>query len=133
MFGRNAPRALGVAGVDFISENTPRRVLPTDLGAKEGTKFVHAACGRSHALLVDSEGNVWSAGANNLGQVSDRLSSFPRTIALMGHSTVRSSSDSSNNSVQIYRRTIRGRGTPTRGKGWCRCHLFHYFDRGRKR
>ncbi|KAH0836905.1 regulator of chromosome condensation 1/beta-lactamase-inhibitor protein II [Lanmaoa asiatica] len=68
MFGRNAPCALGVAGVGFISENTPRRVLATELGAKEGTKFVHAACGRSHALLVDSEGNVWSAGANNLGQ-----------------------------------------------------------------
>lgn len=69
MFGRNAPCALGVAGVDFISENTPRRVLATELGAKEGTRFVYAACGRSHALLVDSEGDVWSAGANNLGQV----------------------------------------------------------------
>lgn len=83
MFGRNAPCALGVAGVDFISENTPRRVLATELGAKEGTKFVHAACGRSHALLVDSEGNVWSAGANNLGQVSARLSSFPRMFVFM--------------------------------------------------
>lgn len=70
MFGRNAPSTLGVAGVDFISENTPRRVLATELGAKEGTRFVHAACGRGHALLVDSEGNVWSAGTNNLGQVS---------------------------------------------------------------
>jgi alpha-tubulin suppressor-like RCC1 family protein len=68
MFGRNAPCALGVAGVDFIAEHTPRRVLATELGAKEGTKFVHAACGKSHSLLVDSEGNVWSAGANNLGQ-----------------------------------------------------------------
>ncbi|KAF8448724.1 regulator of chromosome condensation 1/beta-lactamase-inhibitor protein II [Boletus edulis BED1] len=68
MFGRNAPCALGVAGVDFVSENAPRRVLATELGAKPGAKFVHAACGRSTALLVDSEGNVWSAGANNLGQ-----------------------------------------------------------------
>ncbi|KAF9233720.1 regulator of chromosome condensation 1/beta-lactamase-inhibitor protein II [Melanogaster broomeanus] len=68
IFGRNAPSALGVAGVDCIAENTPRRVLATELGAKEGTNFVHAACGRSHSLLVDSEGNVWSAGANNLGQ-----------------------------------------------------------------
>ncbi|KAG6381859.1 regulator of chromosome condensation 1/beta-lactamase-inhibitor protein II [Boletus reticuloceps] len=68
MFGRNAPCALGVAGADFVSENTPRRVLATELGAKAGAKFVHAACGRSNALLVDSEGNVWSAGANNLGQ-----------------------------------------------------------------
>lgn len=69
MFGRNAPCALGVTGVDSVSENKPRRVLAAELGAGKGVKFVHAACGRSHALLVDSEGNVWSAGANNLGQV----------------------------------------------------------------
>lgn len=81
MFGRNAPCALGVAGVDFISENTPRRVLATELGAKEGTKFVHAACGRSHALLVDSEGNVWSAGANNLGQVIPPCHHFPKRLS----------------------------------------------------
>ncbi|KIJ65345.1 hypothetical protein HYDPIDRAFT_88099 [Hydnomerulius pinastri MD-312] len=68
MFGRNAPCALGVANTDLISENTPRRVFATELGAKEGTKFVHAACGRSHSLLVDSEGHVWSAGENKLGQ-----------------------------------------------------------------
>lgn len=133
MFGRNAPCALGVAGADFISENTPRRVVATQLGAKEGTKFVHAACGRSHALLADSEGNVWSAGANNFGQVSIRLSSFLRMVVFMCRSTVRSSGDSSNNSVQIYRRTIRERGTATRGEGWCRYHLFHRLDRGRKR
>ncbi|KAH7919448.1 RCC1/BLIP-II [Leucogyrophana mollusca] len=67
MFGRNAPTALGVKD-DMISETTPRRVLASDLGAEEGTKFVHAACGKSHSLLVDSEGQVWSAGANNYGQ-----------------------------------------------------------------
>ena len=70
MFGRNASSALGVQGVDAISENTPRRVLAADLGAEEGVGFVHAACGRSHSLLVDSDGQVWSAGANNFGQVS---------------------------------------------------------------
>lgn len=68
MFGRNASSALGVLGEDAISEDTPRRVLPTDLGAEEGTRFVHAACGRSHSLLVGDDGLVWSAGANNLGQ-----------------------------------------------------------------
>ena len=73
MFGRNAPCALGVAGVDVVSEDTPRRVLATDLGAERGVRFVHAACGRSHTLLVDSQGNVWSAGANNLGQVRAHL------------------------------------------------------------
>lgn len=70
MFGRNTLSALGVPGEDAISENTPRRVLATDLGAEEGVVFVHAACGRSHSLLVASDGKVWSAGANNLGQVS---------------------------------------------------------------
>ena len=69
MFGRNAPCALGLTNVDMISENEPRRVRATDLGAPPGTRFVHAACGRSHSLLVDSEGQVWSAGANNFGQV----------------------------------------------------------------
>ncbi|KAH7910251.1 regulator of chromosome condensation 1/beta-lactamase-inhibitor protein II [Hygrophoropsis aurantiaca] len=68
MFGRNVPSALGVAKEDQISETTPRRVLATDLGAEDGTKFVYAACGKSHSLLVDSEGQVWSAGANNYGQ-----------------------------------------------------------------
>jgi alpha-tubulin suppressor-like RCC1 family protein len=32
------------------------------------TRFVHAACGRNHSILVGSEGQVWSTGANNLGQ-----------------------------------------------------------------
>jgi hypothetical protein len=75
MFGRNASSALGLSGEDAISEDAPRRVLPTDLGADEGTKFVHAACGRSHSLLVGDDGQVWSAGANNLGQVSHTFSS----------------------------------------------------------
>ncbi|KAG2143761.1 regulator of chromosome condensation 1/beta-lactamase-inhibitor protein II [Suillus bovinus] len=68
MFGRNASSALGVSGEDAISEDTPLRVLPTDLDAEEGTRFVHAACGRNHSLLVGDDGQVWSAGANNLGQ-----------------------------------------------------------------
>ncbi|KAL4249963.1 Protein RCC2 [Abortiporus biennis] len=38
------------------------------LGAPNGTTFVDAACGRSHTLLVGSDGQLWSAGANNMGQ-----------------------------------------------------------------
>lgn len=60
---------LGAPG-DVISENAPFKVTPQSLGAAENTKFVHAACGRSHTLLVGSEGQVWSSGANNMGQVS---------------------------------------------------------------
>lgn len=55
---------------EVISENSPHKVTPQSLGAAEHTKFVHAACGRNHTLLVGSEGQVWACGANNMGQVS---------------------------------------------------------------
>lgn len=55
----------------MISENVPETLKATDLGADEGTKFVDAACGRNHSLLVGSDGRVWSAGKNDLGQVSN--------------------------------------------------------------
>lgn len=63
----------GPAGDEYISENAPVKVLPTELGADEGTRFVHAACGRNHTLLVGSDGNVWAAGANSLAQVCGLL------------------------------------------------------------
>ena len=69
LFGRNQPAALGVPGVDAISENAPRSLRATDLGAPPGTVFVNAACGRSHSVLVGSNGRVWTAGLNSLGQV----------------------------------------------------------------
>ncbi|KAF7431201.1 hypothetical protein PC9H_006922 [Pleurotus ostreatus] len=68
LFGRNGFSALGVTGVDAVSESAPRRVKASELGGTKETKFVHAACGRNHTLLVGSEGQVWSAGANNVGQ-----------------------------------------------------------------
>lgn len=69
LFGRNDKGALGVPGVDAISENAPVRLTARELGASKGTRFVHAAGGRSHTLLVGSGGQVWSAGGNPLGQV----------------------------------------------------------------
>jgi LPXTG-motif cell wall-anchored protein len=69
LFGRNQPTALGEPGVDAISENAPHRLRATDLGAPSGTVFVDAACGRSHSVLVGSNGRVWTAGLNSLGQV----------------------------------------------------------------
>ena len=69
LFGRNQLAALGVPGVDAISENAPRRLRATDLDAPPGTVFVNAACGRSHSVLVGSNGRVWTAGLNTLGQV----------------------------------------------------------------
>jgi alpha-tubulin suppressor-like RCC1 family protein len=52
-----------------VSENAPKEVKPQDLGAAPGVRFVHAACGRNHTLLVGSCGTLWAAGANTLGQV----------------------------------------------------------------
>lgn len=70
LFGRNGFSALGVPAVEYISENAPRLIKPSDLGAVSDTRFVHAACGRNHTLLVGSDGLVWAAGQNNLGQVA---------------------------------------------------------------
>lgn len=85
LFGRNGFSALGVAGVDFVSENAPHCIKPTELGAAKGTKFVHAACGRNHTLLVGSDGSVWAAGQNNLGQVSSMLvSGDSRFLMVLG-------------------------------------------------
>ena len=44
-------------------------VKASDLGASKTVRFVEAACGRNHTLLVGSDGSLWTAGANNLGQV----------------------------------------------------------------
>ena len=69
MFGRNERSSLGVTGREYISENAPIKLVPATLpGASPKTRLVYAACGRNHSLLIGSEGQVWSAGANNLGQ-----------------------------------------------------------------
>ncbi|KAJ3997061.1 regulator of chromosome condensation 1/beta-lactamase-inhibitor protein II [Lentinula boryana] len=74
IFGRNGSCCLGVTkdasgkAIDAISENAPMKLNPVDFGCNHGTKFVDAACGRNHTLLVGSDGQVWTAGANPLGQ-----------------------------------------------------------------
>jgi hypothetical protein len=72
MFGRNIPPAMAspTNSYDEISEFAPRCISPTRLGAPAGTKFVHAACGRQHSILVGSNGDMWSAGGNASAQVS---------------------------------------------------------------
>lgn len=71
LFGRNSNGALGLSSsaVPAVPETTPYKLKPQSLG---GTRFVHAACGRNHSLLVGENGEVWAAGANNVGQVSAR-------------------------------------------------------------
>ncbi|THG99799.1 hypothetical protein EW026_g2605 [Hermanssonia centrifuga] len=67
LFGRNEKSALGVPG-ELVSENAPIRLTAQELGAPNGTKFVYAACGRNHTLLVGDDGQLWTCGANNMGQ-----------------------------------------------------------------
>ena len=79
LFGRNSPTALGRAppGAQTapntlpgtVSEQAPWRLTPQMLGAPKGVTFVHAATGRAHSLIVGSNGDVWSAGSNQHGQV----------------------------------------------------------------
>ncbi|KAG6835386.1 hypothetical protein H0H93_001964 [Arthromyces matolae] len=73
LFGRNSFGALGIppgsqGGDEYVSENAPMKIDAATLGAKPGTRFVHAACGRNHTILVGNDGTAWSAGQNNLGQ-----------------------------------------------------------------
>ncbi|KAF8264509.1 regulator of chromosome condensation 1/beta-lactamase-inhibitor protein II [Lactarius quietus] len=83
LFGRNQQSALGVPGVDTISENAPRPLRATDLGAPPGTIFVNAACGRSHSVLVGNNGRVWTAGLNSLGQCGHTPCSEVSTFTLV--------------------------------------------------
>ncbi|OCH96269.1 RCC1/BLIP-II protein [Obba rivulosa] len=80
LFGRNERSALGAAGVEAISENAPKRLTAQKLGASKDTRFIHAACGKNHTLLVGSDGQVWTAGINTNGQcghpVCPEISSF---------------------------------------------------------
>ncbi|KAI0316141.1 RCC1/BLIP-II [Amylostereum chailletii] len=82
-FGRNQSSALGIPGVEYVSENAPRKVLPQDVGAPEGTTFVSAACGRGHSILVGSNGRAWSAGANTVGQCAQHACPEVTTFKLI--------------------------------------------------
>lgn len=70
LWGRASNAALGLPTVAAVWEESPLKISPQDLGAAPGTKFIHAATGRSHTLLVGSDGTCWSAGGNSSGQVS---------------------------------------------------------------
>ncbi|KAH8826035.1 regulator of chromosome condensation 1/beta-lactamase-inhibitor protein II [Flagelloscypha sp. PMI_526] len=68
LFGRNTHGCLGVNEVE-ISEWAPVRLRVEDLpGHYPGSRFVHAATGRYHTLLVASTGEVWACGQNHVGQ-----------------------------------------------------------------
>jgi alpha-tubulin suppressor-like RCC1 family protein len=69
LWGRASSSALGLPNVAAVWEEVPVKIRPSDLGAQPGCKFIYAATGRAHTLLVGSDGTVWSAGINTNGQV----------------------------------------------------------------
>ena len=46
------------------------KIRPEDLGCAPSVKFVSAATGRAHTVLVASDGACFSAGLNTSGQAS---------------------------------------------------------------
>jgi len=51
-----------------IRRRMPCMLSPSELGAPKCTRFVETVCGRNHTLSIGSDGSLWTAGANNLGQ-----------------------------------------------------------------
>jgi alpha-tubulin suppressor-like RCC1 family protein len=79
-FGRNEKGQLGNGG--FKSTGAPCLVTMKNSSAKKAAqsddaagavKFVHAATGRSHSLLVSAKGRVYSAGENKAQQLGHAL------------------------------------------------------------
>ncbi|KAJ9125455.1 hypothetical protein QFC22_000416 [Naganishia vaughanmartiniae] len=71
LIGRNTFSCFGISST--ILPQTPpeyaHKVLTKSLpGANPTTKIVQAACARHHTVLVGSEGQVWVAGKNDVGQ-----------------------------------------------------------------
>ena len=136
LFGRNQPAALGVPGVESISENAPRQLRATDLGAPPGTVFVNAACGRGHSVLVGSNGRVWTAGLNTLGQVksSGYCSCRPTDVCGYLNFIVRSHALPGSQHVQARKRTSESSnwraGARMRCSSWN--HIYAVPNRNRK-
>ena len=65
VWGRNESGQLGLGDRD-------NRQVPTELVAKsvpEGTRFVDGACGKSHTVLITSDGEAYAFGSNKHGQL----------------------------------------------------------------
>lgn len=71
LIGRNTFSCFGIASA-ILPQTPPEfayKVLAKSLpGATATTKIVQAACARHHTVLVGSEGQVWAAGKNDVGQ-----------------------------------------------------------------
>lgn len=65
-----------------VSVNDPIAIRATLAGAAKSTKFVGGAAGRSHMLLVGSDGHVYAFGNNIVGQLGIvRLGSLITTLS----------------------------------------------------
>lgn len=84
LFGRSERHVLGVPG-DVVSENAPKKLTPQEVGASKGTKFVDAACGRNHTVLVGSDGQVWTSGVNKEGQVCYQIRPWSGVVRPLTH------------------------------------------------
>ena len=65
VWGRNESGQLGLGDRD-------NRQVPTELVAKslpEGVRFVDGACGKSHTVLITSDGDAYAFGSNKHGQL----------------------------------------------------------------
>jgi alpha-tubulin suppressor-like RCC1 family protein len=81
-FGRNEKGQLGNGGfkstgvpclVTVSSNASKKTASKSNEAAAEGVKFVHGATGRSHSLLVSSQGQVYAAGENKAQQLGHAL------------------------------------------------------------
>ena len=76
-WGQNARGQLGNGTeTDRDQANSPAKI-------KEGTKFKEISAGRTHSLALDEEGNIWSWGSNDDGQLgngTDTASNTPVKI-----------------------------------------------------
>jgi alpha-tubulin suppressor-like RCC1 family protein len=59
------------------------KIRPEDLGCASSVKFVFAATGRAHTVLIASDGACFSAGLNSSGQVSGE--EIPSHAGRTGH------------------------------------------------
>ncbi|GHJ85544.1 hypothetical protein NliqN6_1946 [Naganishia liquefaciens] len=71
LIGRNTFSCFGIASA-ILPQTPPQfayKIAAKSLpGASATTKIMQAACARHHTVLVGSEGQVWAAGKNDVGQ-----------------------------------------------------------------
>ena len=72
--GRGDHGQLGNGSTDVIDNPTPlsdTTAFPNVPDALRSAPLVHAACGRSHTLLVTRDGELYASGSNTFGQLGD--------------------------------------------------------------